>query len=103
MDAHINEPTVLIPICSHRYKEANVETTDYLDVLPWNLCEDRTRFLVGQEFTLNGKRIMVEAIYDGHKGYAVRNVHGDEVKWVDRYTLCDAIDKGEFKLHRLNV
>lgn len=46
---------------------------------------------------------MVEAIYDGHKGYAVRNVHGDEIKWVDRYTLCDAIDKGEFKLHRLNM
>ena len=34
---------------------------------------------------------------EGHKHY------GDEIKWVDRYTLCEAIDKGEFKLHRLNV
>lgn len=94
-------PKLSVPVCSVRYSELDIQEPNYDDVLPWHLCEDQTRLIVGNQFTLNGKRIAVEAQYDDHKGYALRNIHGEKIKWVDRYTLCEAIAKSDdFYVHK---
>ena len=56
---------------------------------------DDVLFVVQTTFTFAGKRLMVEAMDLERRAYALRNVNGEEIKWVSNQDLQDAFkEKG---------
>lgn len=51
------------------------------------------RWICGGTVLFGEYELIVEAVSIGHRGYALRNVNGTEIKWVTRTELLDKINK----------
>lgn len=80
------------------------DVPDLEDVLPLGYKEySKYKMVAGQEFTYMDMMLRVEAVCEGYKGYAISNVHGDDVKWYSRDRLEAMFDKNGVKMHRITV
>ena len=62
--------------------------------------DDDVKFICGQTFTFDGTKISVEAVEYDRKAYALRNVNGDEIKWVDNEKLQKAFKGKVLKINK---
>lgn len=79
-----------------------VPNFDDVEPLGYKECS-KYKMVAGQEFTYMDMLLRVEAVCEGYKGYAISNVHGDEVKWYGRDRLEAMFDKNGVKMHRITV
>lgn len=89
---------MLLMVCTSRYNESDVKEPDFKEMIPSS--DDDVKFICGQTFIFDGTKISVEAVEYDRKAYALRNVNGDEIKWVDNEKLQKAFKGKVLKINK---
>lgn len=91
---------VEVPYCTQWYKDNfKGDVPDFSQEPPIS-NNSVSNFVVGGILSYDRYKISIEAMYDGKRAYALRNVNGSEVKWVSRMKIEDTIrgKKSRFSL-----